>query len=132
MTDWRGTELSIDETQWPIVTVRWSGAPSDQEVQRILRQMDQWLARRERFGLLLDSRGASGLSPEQRNEVVGYMKQHASLTAPFLVQAIVIDNLIQRTLFYGINLIFPNQFESKVFSDPASARRWLGAVLGKD
>jgi hypothetical protein len=121
----------IDETEWPLVTVRWSGAISDAVLNGFLVQMDGWLGRGGPFGLLLDARGAQGLSPEQRARVVSHMKKHAALTAKLLFQATVIDNLVQRTLFYGINLIFPNPFPSKVFAEPAAARAWLRSVLGK-
>ena len=62
-------------------------------------------------------------------EVLEHMKQRAALTSRLLVQAIVLNSLIQRTLFYGINLMFPNPFPSKVFADPDDARRWLEATL---
>jgi hypothetical protein len=59
------------------------------------------------------------------------MKANAALTAERLVQAIVSDNLIQRTLFYGVNLLFPNPFPSKAFGDVSSADAWLRATLAK-
>jgi hypothetical protein len=71
------------------------------------------------------------MSPEQRTRVIGHMKQSAALTTDYLVQAIVLDSLMQRTLFYGINLIFPNPFPSKVFGDVEQARAWLLGELGR-
>jgi hypothetical protein len=121
--------VPIDEANWPLVTVRWEGALTDSMLDGFLRQLDRWLERRERFALLVDSRGAKGLSPEQRKRVIGHMKQHAALTTSYLVQAIVLDSLMQRTLFYGINLIFPNPFPSKVFGDRTEAQRWLESEL---
>jgi hypothetical protein len=121
--------VPIDEAGWPLVKVRWDGAVSDSMIDSFLARMNEWLERGERFALLLDSRGAKGMSPEQRNRVIAHMKQNAARTAQCLVQAIVLDNLIQRTLFYGINVIFPNPFPSKVFADPAEAEAWLRAQL---
>ena len=116
--------VPIDEGTWPLVTVRWHGPISDAALREFLTKFDGWLARRERFALLLDSRGAKGMSPEGRKLVIGHMKDHAALTAQYLIQAIVLDNLMQRTLFYGINLIFPNPFPSKIFADVGEARAW--------
>ena len=121
--------VPIDEAAWPLVRVRWDGAVSDSMIDTFLARMNEWLERGERFALLLDSRGAKGMSPEQRNRVIGHMKQNAARTARCLVQAIVLDNVIQRTLFYGINVIFPNPFPSKVFADPDEAEAWLRAEL---
>ena len=75
--------------------------------------MDAWLGRGERFGLLIDSREARGLSPEQRSRSSTHMKRQAALTSQLLVQAIVLQSLLQRTLFYGINLIFRIRFPAR-------------------
>ncbi len=119
----------IDETEWPIVVVQWHGPLGEAELRAFLARLDTWLQRGERFGLLIDSRAAQGMSPEQRVQVIDHMKQRAPLTSRLLVQAIVLHSLIQRTLFYGINLLFPNPFPSKVFASPEPARAWLDATL---
>jgi hypothetical protein len=124
-------DLDVDETAWPIVTVRWVGIPSDSTLTTFLGCMDRWLEKGQRFGLLMDTRSAAGLSPEQRVRVLGHMKSQASLTAKYYVQAMVIDSVVQRTLFYGINVIFRNPFPSKVFAEPEAARAWLASELEK-
>jgi hypothetical protein len=123
--------VPIDEAAWPLVKVRWDGTVTDGMVDTFLAKMDEWLQRGECFGLLLDSRGAKGMSPEQRNRLIGHMKRNADRTSKCLVQAIVLDNLIQRTLFYGINVIFPSPFPSKLFADPVEAEAWLRSELAR-
>ena len=122
-------DLDVDETAWPIVVVRWVGIPKDSTLTTFLECMDRWLATGQRFGLLMDTRAGGGLSPEQRVRVIDHMKANAALTAKFYVQAMVITNVVQRTLFYGVNLIFKNPFPSKVFADTESARAWLEREL---
>ncbi len=124
-------EVEFDESGWPIVVARWVGSNLDADILPILARLDGWLARGERFGLLIDARGAGGLSPEQRALVLTHMKDNAALTTERLVQATVFDNLIQRTLYYGVNLLFPSPFPSKVFGDVAAADAWLRATLAK-
>lgn len=119
----------IDEKDWPIVVVQWEGPLAEVDLRMFLSRLDTWLARGERFGLMIDSRAAQGMSPEQRVQVIEHMKQRAALTSRFLVQAIVLQSLLQRTLFYSINLLFPNPFPSKVFANPHDARAWLEATL---
>ena len=121
----------IDETEWPIVAVSWTGTVSDAELRAFLTRLDAWLERGQRFGLLIDSREAKGFSPEQRVTVIDHMRKQAPLTTKFLVQAVVLSSLMQRTLFYGINLIYPNPFPSKIFGDPAQARAWLRNSLAQ-
>jgi hypothetical protein len=122
-------ELPVDDSKWPLVVVHWSGSISDATLDRFLAQMDRWLDRGERFGLLIDSRESQGLSPEQRGRLISHMKRQSALTSQFLLQAIVMSSLLQRTLFYGINLIFPNPFPSRVFGDIEAARSWLRSQL---
>lgn len=121
----------VDEASWPLVTVTWRDAVDEETMRVFLGRMDGWLARRERFGLVLDSRGAKGVPPEARRLLIAHMKDSAALTAEYLVQAIVLDNLIQRTVFYGINLIFPNPFPSRVFAELGAARDWVLSELAQ-
>jgi hypothetical protein len=122
-------EVEYDESAWPIVVARWRRGLPEGDLTPVLRKMDAWLAR-GRFGLLIETRGAMGMSPDQRTQLLEHMKANAALTAERLVQAVVIDNLVHRTLFYGMNLLFPMPFRNKIFAEPEPARRWLEAELG--
>ena len=121
--------FEYDDRAWPIVKARWSGTVTDRDVEAALSRVDGYLGRNERFGLLIDSRGGGGFSPDQRNRVLAHMKRQSHVTASLLVQAVVIDNLIQRTLYYAVHLLFPSPFPSKVFADPAAAEAWLRSVV---
>ena len=121
-------DLQVDETGWPIVIARWT-TMKGRDLEALLSRMDAWLARGERFGLMLDSRGGDPPSPEQRAQIIEHMKANAQLTEKYLVQAVVMDNLAQRTAFYAMNLIFPHPFPSRVFADVQSAREWLESML---
>ena len=121
--------FEYDDLSWPIVKARWSGTVTDQAVEAALSRVDAYLARGERFGLLIDSRGGGGFSPEQRNRVLSHMKARAEVTARLLVQAVVIDNLIQRTLYYALHLFFRSPFPSQVFADTEAAEAWLESVI---
>ena len=123
--------FETDESAWPIVRLRWIGTLTDPDVAAELARIDGYLARGERFGLLIDARGGGGLSPQQRHRVVAHLKKQAHLTARFLVQAAVMDNMIQRTLYYGVNLLVPSPFPTKVFAEPVAAEEWLGRMLAK-
>ncbi|HEY6724497.1 MAG TPA: hypothetical protein VI197_10705 [Polyangiaceae bacterium] len=123
--------MDIDESAWPLVTMQWEGIPTDTELTRFLARVDGWLDRGERFGLLVDPCGSGVLTPEQRVRTIGHMKANAERTSRLLVQAIVIRSRVQRTLFYGINLVFPNPFPSKVFADEGPARQWIQSELAR-
>jgi hypothetical protein len=121
--------FEYDESRWPLVLTSWRGTPSDEEFAGMLARVDGWLARGQRFGLLIDARDGGGFSPEQRRQLILHMNRNIERTERFLIQATVIDNLVQRTLFYGVNLLFPNRFPSKVFAEVEPARAWLSEAL---
>jgi hypothetical protein len=121
--------IELDESEWPIVVARWYGPVSVGELRVWLGRIDVWLARGERFGLLLDSRAGGGFPPEQRAMIIAHMKANAELTSKLLVQAAVIDDVMQRTLYYAMSLLFPTPFPNKSFSSPEPARAWLAATL---
>jgi len=122
--------FEYDDSKWPIASVRWTGTLTDRELAEGLAWVDRCVARGERFGILIDGRGAGGMSPEQRNRVIAHMKDRAELNARYLVQAVVMDNLIQRTLYYGIHLLFPSPYPSKVFAQVTTAEAWLISIVG--
>jgi hypothetical protein len=62
--------FKLDESGWPIVMADWEGVLTDDELTLALGHIDRWLSRKERFGLLLDARGARGMSPEQRGRLI--------------------------------------------------------------
>jgi hypothetical protein len=123
--------FELDESDWPIVVARWDGTVSDGELRVALARIDVWLTRGERFGVLIDSRAGGGFSPAQRSIIIEHMKANAERTARWLVQAAVIDSTLQRSLFYAMNLLFPNPFPSKIFRTPEAAREWLRAMLAE-
>ena len=102
---------------------------TDDELALALRTIDGWLARQTRFGFLLDARGGRGLTSDQRRLVVAHMKSSGELSAKFLVQAIVHDNAIMRTLDNTIGWMLPRPFVSKTFADPEVALLWLNHEL---
>jgi hypothetical protein len=123
-------DFEFDESAWPIVVVRWHGRPSDPSLVAALARMDSFVARCERFGLLIDSRGGGGLTPEQRGLLIAHMKKNEALNTKYLVQAFVAGDLIARTLYWGVQLISPAPFPTKVFRDFEAAHAWLADTLG--
>lgn len=121
--------MAIDEAAWPLVKLRWTGRGTDDELTAFLARLDAWLDRRERFGLMIDARGALGLTSDQRRRVVAHMKAKRLETARYLVQALVHDNAILRTLALVVEIVVPPLFPSKAFAIPEAAQAWLQSQL---
>ncbi|HEX6276768.1 MAG TPA: STAS/SEC14 domain-containing protein [Polyangiaceae bacterium] len=123
-------DFQFDETSWPIVVLRWQGRPTDASVTAGLARLDAFLARKERFGLIVDSRGSTALTPEQRGMMLAHMKRNMEENEKYLVQAFVANDFIARTLYWGVQLFMPPPFPSKVFGEFEAARAWVADVLG--
>lgn len=121
----------VDESEWPIVVMYWQGTLTANELTLALGDIDRFLARAERFGVLIDARGGGGASPDQRTRIVAHMKATEPLTRKYLIQASVFDNVLQRTLYYAVALLFPLPFPAKVFAQPEAALTWLREKLAE-
>ncbi len=121
----------IDDSGWPLVNVRWYGQADDATLTHFLARMDGWFEREERFALVIDARGAPGFSPETRALLLEHMRENAERSARLLIQAAVIDSVVQRTLFHAVNLMFPRPFPSRAFKEPDTARTWALARLAE-
>jgi hypothetical protein len=116
----------VDDSTWPIVAVSWTGTVTDAEVTAFLARLDGWLARGQRFGLLIDTLNLAGtVSARQREQIVQHMKASKERTGRLLVQAIVHDHPLHRALYQAVSFVFPLPFPSKTFPEPESARLWL-------
>ncbi len=123
-------EIEVDESEWPVIVVRWQGLLSDASLAAGLVRMDALLARGERFAIIVDTRGGEGLTPEQRKMVLAHMKRNVELNTRFLVQAFVANDLLSRSLYWGVQLLMPSPFPSKVFGEFDAARAWALEMLG--
>ena len=125
----RGMGFTVDDTEWPLVVIRWEDELTEAGLHAALRRMDEFLARKEVFGVLVDLRHGESFAPEHRVILVAHMKANAALTAKYLIQAVVVESLFQRTLYYAVSLISRSPFPSRIFSEPAPAREWLLEML---
>ncbi len=58
--------ITLDDSSWPLLSVRMSGNVSDGQYARFLEQMDSYLDRGERFVCLMDMSDSSILTVAQR------------------------------------------------------------------
>jgi hypothetical protein len=121
--------MEVDDSQFPLVVVRWRGRATDADLDGFWVVFDGWLRQDTTIALLLDSRGAQGVSSDQRHRIVTEIKNRSALLERNLIQAVVFDNPIQRALYFAVAWAFPMPFPSKSFGDVDSARVWLQLQL---
>jgi hypothetical protein len=119
-----------DESRAPLVVVTSVGDTSDAEFDIYLEQMTALLARRTRYGVLLDARRSSRPPPKQRQKQADWMTKHASaLRERNVCIAFVIDNAIVRGALTAILWLQPTPAPHKVFGDMDAAERWVLDLL---
>ena len=68
--------LSVQMTGWPVVTVCFRGAASDQDVERWLHDLSDLLHRRQWFSIVVQANPSSQFSPAARKSFGIWFKQH--------------------------------------------------------
>jgi hypothetical protein len=119
----------FDASRWPLVEVSWTETVSDADVVSFTQKMDEWFARGSDFGLLVDARGAPGLSGSQRRTLLAHMKATQSAADRYLVVAFVSDSALQRAFYFSLTWAFPMPFPSRAFPEVEPAVQWLKAHL---
>jgi len=69
--------IAVDDTQWPLLTVRFVGEPTTPQVEEYLERMTAMLERGEKYVVLYDARRTTATGPaEQRQMQAAWIGRH--------------------------------------------------------
>ncbi|MDQ3032881.1 MAG: hypothetical protein M3Y87_10725 [Myxococcota bacterium] len=87
-------DIAIDDRDWPILRVRWPQvAVSLASLDAFAVDAERFYARRERFAVLIDARGAAPIGARGIARAIAIERRHAPLAAELLTaRAIVLDS----------------------------------------
>ncbi len=99
-----GAPVRYDEREWPFVLVTFPPRElNDDEFQENLRELDKYGERGERFGFILDTRGAPNPNAARRRTIAEYwdacLRRHGET---FIGTAIVMTSPAGRAVFKAI------------------------------
>ena len=84
------SDITCDDSQWPLALVRLSGLPSSEQFENYLAQRLAWLHRPERHVLIYDARQARLITTEMRQRQAEWLHEHEALRNEKLLGSAVI------------------------------------------
>ncbi|MGD1851754.1 MAG: ABC transporter ATP-binding protein [Cyanophyceae cyanobacterium] len=135
--------LTIDDSRWPLVSVRFQGLETSDETTRFYKQFEAWLARQERFCLIVqrcDAEAAEARgkrSPEakrMRKEGIAWTKAHRPQIAQYCTGVAMVLDSSKLVAFWGPVAAKVTQSiygcPGKVFGSLDQAEGWGAEKLG--
>jgi hypothetical protein len=118
--------ITFNDSEWPLLTVSFSGTSSAQEFEAYLARMTAYLNRRETYLAILDSSKASNAPTlEQRQRQVEWLQKHdAALRQRSLGSAFVITSPFIRLALNIMCQLKPLSCPHTIVGDMKVARAW--------
>ena len=122
--------ITLDDSSWPLLSVRMSGNVSDAQYARFLQQMDGYLARDERFVCLMDVSQCSVLTVTQRYMHAEWIhRNEARLRQLMLGMSSVMTSAHMRLSRSLLTYLKPLPVPSATVSDVDAALRYAAGRL---
>ena len=102
--------LTIDDSRWPLVSVRFQGLETPDETTRFYTQFEAWLERQEQFCLIVqrcdaeDAEAHGKRSPEakrMRKEGIAWTKAHRPQIAQYCAGVAMVLDSAKLVAFWG-------------------------------
>ena len=135
--------VAIDDSRWPLVSVRFRGMCTPTEMAHLYRHFEEWLTKQERFALLLhwdDAEAAEeqrkqSQSPEVkqiRKESIAWTKTHKSEIAQYCVGVAMVPDSKRLIALWG-TIMTKTMYgsPSRVFGSFDEAKVWTTEQLGQ-
>jgi len=122
--------IGIDESQWPLVFVRYPKRIDDDDFSAHLRRVTEFVNRCEPWGMLNDSRGSGHPNARQRQAIVSMYEQHEhNIRAHWRGTAIIFDSPMIVGVLTALTWLKAPVHPFKAFSDYGEGLRWVTRLL---
>lgn len=97
------SNITIDDSLWPLLVLRFSGTPTNQQFEEYVARRGSYLARNQKHTLIYDTVSFSVLTGEQRQRQIHWLKEHKEpLQKHSLGSALIITSPVVRLLLSGV------------------------------
>ena len=134
--------VTIDDSRWPLVSVRFQGMGTPDEMTRFYRRFEAWLAKRERFALVLqrdDAEAAeeqgkrSPVAKQMRKEGIAWTKLHKPEISQYCAGVAMVPDSTKLIALWGpmVATVTRNMYgcPGKVFGSLDEAKGWAAEQL---
>ncbi|MGD1943065.1 MAG: ABC transporter ATP-binding protein [Leptolyngbyaceae cyanobacterium] len=135
--------VTIDDSRWPLVSVRFQGMGTPDEMTRFYRRFEAWLAKRERFALVFqrdDAEAAeeqgkrSSVAKQMRKEGIAWTKLHKPEISQYCAGVAMVPDSTKLIALWGpmVATVTRNMYgcPGKVFGSLDEAKGWAVEQLG--
>ncbi|MEL7313888.1 MAG: ABC transporter ATP-binding protein [Cyanobacteria bacterium J06559_3] len=135
--------VTIDDSRWPLVSVRFQGMGTPDEMTRFYRQFESWLAKRERFALVFQRDEAeaaeeqgkrSPVAKQMRKEGIAWTKLHKPEISRYCAGVAMVPDSTKLIALWGpmVATVTRNMYgcPGKVFGSLDEAKGWAAEQLG--
>ncbi|MEM9818404.1 MAG: ABC transporter ATP-binding protein, partial [Cyanobacteria bacterium P01_D01_bin.6] len=135
--------VTIDDSRWPLVSVRIQGMGTPDEMTCFYNHFEEWLAKRERFALVLQRKDAeaaeqagkrSPVAKQMRKEGIAWTKVHKPEISQYCAGVAMVPDSAKLIKLWGpmVAKVTQNMYgcPGKVFSSLDEAKDWAAEQLG--
>ncbi|MEO0985312.1 MAG: ABC transporter ATP-binding protein [Cyanobacteria bacterium J06639_14] len=135
--------VTIDDSRWPLVAVRFQGVGTPAEMTRFYTRFEAWLAKQERFALVLqrdDAEAAeeqgkrSPVVKQMRKEGIAWTKAHKPAITQYCAGVAMVPDSTKLIALWGpmVAKVTQNMYgcPGKVFGSLEEAKGWAAEQLG--
>ncbi|MEM6432834.1 MAG: ABC transporter ATP-binding protein [Cyanobacteria bacterium P01_D01_bin.115] len=135
--------VTIDDSRWPLVSVRFQGMGTPDEMTRFYHRFEAWLAKREQFALVLqrdDAEAAeeqgkrSPVAKQMRKEGIAWTKLHKPEISQYCAGVAMVPDSTKLLALWGpmVATVTRNMYgcPGKVFGSLDEAKGWAAEQLG--
>jgi hypothetical protein len=120
----------FDDAAWPILQITYAPTMSAYEAEIYYARIASYLARGERFAVLMDARPASVPSAVERARIAQFMEETAPRSSHQVSGlALVVDTFLGRGVLTAVQWLTQPPFPIRAFGGVPEALEWLRASL---
>jgi hypothetical protein len=126
-----GETITFDERDWPVMVIRFSGAPTDAEFEAYLERYDTYLNRTDRYGLIMVTEPNTPMtkSKHARMQAAWIKERFARLSDRCVGIAFVLPSPMMRGVLKAILAMQTLPVPYAVSSGEESAAEWVRSRL---
>lgn len=124
------SNITFDDSLWPLLVIRFTGTPTNQQFEAFLAKREASLARRQKHAVIYDTVSLRVLTPEQRQRLVEWFKERKAIQKQLSVgSGLVITSPVTRLLLSSILHFTQTEAPYHVARTLSEAAQWAASRL---
>lgn len=128
------SKFDFDDSEWPLLTIRFSGSPTDEEYEAYLNKYETYLERPERYGLVVVTEPNTPMTKPRhaKMQATWIRDNYDRLAAKCVGISFVMPGPMMRGVIKAILAMQSMPMEHSVYSKELDSREWVKGKLQAD